>query len=270
MIKEFKEFFGKKEFIVAPEMKVAQSVGRVNRKIQEIHDSFDIASQLALDEANRILNRDVDRKNDEKVKMLSQLGFNASPMIEKVNKERNITNTAKLRTETVQKYAHKYPQYKFIFRDQVEQICKKYSLICGHVGLYIGDVPMKNLKEIADFKVKDEDIYWHIYNFMSARNTFDMNGSYISHADKMRTESKVVADQHNMYWRNKYRQVCEKMPFFICAPQKDMKETKRKGVFAVEHIPDPIVLHFMPEGFLVVSKWGLEAEDAVLTNEKMN
>jgi hypothetical protein len=36
------------------------------------------------------------------------------------------------------------------------------------------------------------------------------------------------------------------------------------------NLPDPIVLQPVNGGYLIVSKWGLEGEDAELTNEKMN
>jgi hypothetical protein len=69
---------------------------------------------------------------------------------------------------------------------------------------------------------------------------------------------------------NHYTEVL--VPFFICAPKKDMSAEGMKltGSFLTKDLPDPIVLHFVKDGFLVVSKWGLEGEDASLTNENMN
>jgi hypothetical protein len=63
-----------------------------------------------------------------------------------------------------------------------------------------------------------------------------------------------------------------KLPLFICAPIKDMNTQgyKKEGVFLMREIPDPIVLHPMLDGCLIVSKWGLGSDDENLINEKMN
>ena len=44
----------------------------------------------------------------------------------------------------------------------------------------------------------------------------------------------------------------------------------RKFGHMIKDVPDPIVLHFMTDGYLIVSKWGIEGEDPSLVNEIMN
>lgn len=58
----------------------------------------------------------------------------------------------------------------------------------------------------------------------------------------------------------------------ICAPAKDFytQGMKVEGHKLVQDIKDPIVLQPVTGGYLIVSKWGLEAEDPALLNEKQN
>ena len=67
-------------------------------------------------------------------------------------------------------------------------------------------------------------------------------------------------------------EVYEKPPFSICAPIKDF-DTERlriKDGYKLCEIPDPIVLQPVKGGYLVVSKWGLEASDGIVVNQQMN
>jgi hypothetical protein len=51
----------------------------------------------------------------------------------------------------------KYPNNKFITEESVKKICEKYNLVYSTIDRYIGTVPDKNLTEIANFKINDED-----------------------------------------------------------------------------------------------------------------
>ena len=199
--------------------------------IAEIHNEFDTASDKLLAEAKNILASDL---NVEKGEKLKKLGFrNSKPAIDAdtVNFWRNEAIEAK---KWIDYYGQHYPFNKFITVFLVGQICEKYRLVCGDADIYRGDVPAKNVLEIEAFKLRAQDTHKYlIENMTRVRET----------------------------------------NFMICAPEKDFDMTNhiRKGNrIVVKEIPDPIVLQPVDGGFLVVSKWGLEAEDELLVNEKMN
>lgn len=45
------------------------------------------------------------------------------------------------------------PGYRFITKDQVVELCKKYGLVWGNTGYFIGDIPRENAAHIAQFRV---------------------------------------------------------------------------------------------------------------------
>ena len=60
----------------------------------------------------------------------------------------------------------------------------------------------------------------------------------------------------------------------ICAPVKDMDST---GLEVAEgyklqkkHIPDPVVLQPVKNGYLILTAWGDEASDELVVNQKFN
>ncbi len=73
---------------------------------------------------------------------------------------------------------------------------------------------------------------------------------------------------YRVYFNSNYT----KVPLYICAPKADMNIEGKimKGVFATNPVPDPIVLHYVDDGFLILSKWGLEGQDPMLVNEAHN
>ena len=251
--------------------------------IANIHRAFDTAAEDAVAEANAILNKNVNEENHNRGMKLLSLGFTSSKTAVEHKQIEDERIKAHQRAEIVSKWAIKYPQYKFIFRDQVEAICEKYGLLCGTVDHYKGEVPGKNIEEIANFTVSDEDIYFQReigrfrwtdqFDFASERN-------YISQAEIMREKQhydqqigSAISESYKKILRDRlYDQHERKVPLFICAPAADMEIGDRDRVVGkfIQHIPDPIVLHFVKDGYLIVSKWGLEGNDPALVNENMN
>lgn len=52
----------------------------------------------------------------------------------------------------IEYFSHKYPHYKFITRQSVIKICRKYNLIYGDVSKYKGSVPEKTLSTLRILK----------------------------------------------------------------------------------------------------------------------
>lgn len=237
--------FGKKVAAVAAHIPFTAS-SSVEEKIAEIHNKFDIAGESALREANAILDRKEDEVLIKRAETLKSLGFTATPEVLSLNEKIKTMDAAKAKARTITQYSQKYPQYKFILKEQVVEICKKYGLVCGEANLYKGTIPDKNIQEIANFSVLPEDV-WYDYRAYGHRDV--VNGKNIGN-----------------------RESGSKKPFYICAPKKEMNMEGKKevGSFLINDVPDPIVLHWLPDGYLIVSKWGLEGQDPDLVNEKMN
>lgn len=276
---------------VANEVKEIVSPTNPSEVIDAIHNEFDTAADRALEEAMFILSQEgVNAIKKEKAKLMQALGFVNAGNVEEVRAQEYKRSSAELNANIVNKYKQKYSQYKFIFKDQVRKICKKYGLLCGKASLYKGDIPLKNLKEIESFKVQPADRYYlKQYNWQWGNNTVEnlLTGSpsviseeehtrnrggfeYVAVGPKDSTVSAYMEclEVQTRYLRSKVDYTVEEIPFFICAPKSDMKIEgyKTEGVFLKREIPDPIVLHYVKDGFLIVTKWGIEGDDPIVND----
>lgn len=233
-----------------------------NELVAEIHDSFNTASDKALEEAKCIL---ADIQISKKGELLSELGFTSTKEsvknTEQIKEKQQKENLSKI----IQEYSQAYPLYKFITESQVQEICKKYGLVMGDIGRYKGDVPDKNLLEIKAFNdwkknIRDEHIEVAVY--------------YRDYFDDLKHTSYRKSEYHNNSYYNSdcnYR-VQEENQYSICAPIKDMnvKRSELKDGWKLQNIPDPVVLYPVYNGYLIVSQWGLEANDPLLVNNIKN
>lgn len=121
-------------------------------------------------------------------------------------------------------YAQRYPQNRFITEEILKQLCNKYGLFHGKPGLYIKDIPEKNMIEMANFKCSTEDLLLSRSGYPHTESAFSIVASL---DDFVKQDNiKIVAD---------YRLV------------KD----------------DPIILYSVNGGYLCVTAWGPEAKETV-------
>lgn len=234
--------------------------------IAEIHESFDTANEKLLNDAKEILAGSYDIEKGER---LNKIGFvsarkavEASSLIEQKQKSKEL---AKL----IEYYQINYPNNKFITVDKVKEICQKYGLICGEIRYYIGDVPEKNLAEIEKFKLKKQDmlkfkcgwIKYSGYGYIAVETKDDYTKWY----GYLNSLGHIVQLPENI------KTVYTPMGLMICASAKDFgtKNMRINDGYKLE-VDDPIVLQPIHGGYLVVSKWGLEADDEGLINEILN
>lgn len=232
--------------------------------VEEIHHSFNSAADRALEEAKKILEQCV---VDNEADILEKCGFTST---EKVAKNRVVKGRlidSEREAKIIQYYQQRYPLYKFIMEKHVEEICKKYGLVHGPVHKYKGDVPSKNIQEIARFNKNLIDVKDRQYIRKELR------------VWTIETESKVDHSSYEWYLRNCKENgvtnvsytVCQNDKFSICAPVKDMDMTRSEVVgYKVVDIPDPVVLYPVQFGYFIVSAWGPEASDEHVVNQKMN
>lgn len=228
--------------------------------IAEIHNEFDTAGEKLLQEAKAI----IAETDCDKGERLKSLGFSSAKPVQ----ESNVAKMNKKLAETIEYYRQYYPHNKFITEAVVEAICKKYNLLCGQVSSYIGDVPEKNVREMESFKLHKEDMIRRSniddYHDMSLRNR-------MRHSQMMSLGLLAQISQQSYDYSppQKVTYYEYKEPFKICAPQTDFEMSYlRKDGYKL--IPDPIVLQPVKGGYLIVTKWGLEASDESLVNETHN
>lgn len=233
-----------------------------NKIIQEIHDSYDSSVELLLNKAKSILEK-AEKEDTEVSRRLLSLGFLNSKKAVSGKKMLEEKEKALELSKLISKYQQKYPFHKFITMEKVKEINQKYGLICVPAHLYTGDIPLKNLEEIENFKCDEEDstfsAHWEIGKYSTTTNF--VNKKDIEEAKKGIGSRSLKKS--------------EEEPFYISCPPSDVKKDPNYrivGTFAVkmEKIEDPIVLKPVIGGFLIVSKWGLEAQDPSLFNEKLN
>lgn len=265
--------------------------------VDEIHNEFNTAGEKLLIEARKIIDAQP-VVNKSKNELLKSFGFKNTQEVQRAD---TVLGTIKISEEQMQlinKYAIKYPLQKFITETQVESICKKYNLIFGYVEQYTGFVPEKNLKQIANFKLRKEDkntiiatarkyssteqfeiilenaelredrTYWHIY----------LKGSDARANYAFQSEDGIEFysnDKHNIFGLRSFGNLRFNINtgLKICAPVKDMDVTGytvSKGYKLLKNIPDPVVLQPIKGGYLILTAWGDEASDPLVVNQNSN
>lgn len=252
-----------------------KSKKRVLRTIEAIHNEFDAAGQRLVEEAKLILSN---QQLDEKGERLSKLGFTNSKAatknkkIKEENMERQMNYEKKKEaSKWVEYYGQWYPNSKFITKEIVEEICKKYNLLCGDVDRYTGDVPLKNVQEMEQFRLRQEDMKCH-----TELDNWHRNRQW-DYARNMRSglfgdpTYNPINSQLNPSGiaRMSNQKYYSRESFQICAPETDFN-TRGMSKIGKFLIPDPIVLQPVKGGYLIVTKWGLEASDELVVNEKQN
>lgn len=222
--------------------------------VEEIHNEFDTASDKCLIAAYDFL-QEAKEKDFTKVSRLKSVGFVQSNQVVSHEPIIKQTELSKEQIKIISYYRQKYPLYKFITESDVELICGKYNLVCGEIKLYTGFVPESNLKDVERFKIDESDkqklkVSISTYGDSKGQIIYD-NGDAAKQYPNIRKEGSI------------------KKSLMICAPKKDMDIRGydiRNGYQLVQHIPDPVVLQPVNGGYLIVTKWGDEASDPLLTN----
>lgn len=250
-----------------------------NEIIEEIHETFytevdrllegtkvmkslETSKQGLIDKCDRL--KALGFTNTKEVKE-AELEINRIRLLETENDKKQSLNKA------IQYFSFKYPNYKFITEESVKKICAKYNLIYGAIDKYIGTVPDENLAHMENFKIQEEDeCYFEEYRSLEWSGIKSFGYKVIS----LKSYKDNKSRRTNIHT---YSLSSDRMPLEICAPIKDFDvEGMKVENFKLSEIeiPDPIVLkpvYF--EGckhYLIVTAWGIEANDETVVNQKMN
>ncbi len=269
--------------------------------VQKIHNDFYNSHQELLDEYHR-LEEHTDPADKLKTALLKQAGFKITK--DQVKKEAkpkysfSVLNTA----------MELFGQHKFISIAQVDQLCKKYSLLCLPIENFTGFVPNKNLSDITEF-IKNHSGYSYpikgasgikkVYQSASdgelnciitrgPRNKHDEKTFYKHFPDglvphnfielsynQFKYDACIPGELRGIYLKGSTIYKFERSSLFICASKKDFGNTGPLTKFGsmmgiVSTIPDPVVLCPHKDGWVIVTAWGDEASDPLVVNEQMN
>lgn len=225
--------------------------------VKDVHQDFKSAQDRLIADANRIINSN---QNEliKKGERLSALGFTKTKPA-KISDEIKVNQNAK--KELVERIAHyhqRYPLNRFITEEEVSRLCKKYNLVFSTADRFIGEIPEKNLQEIENFKV-DEDDCEKTFNFYTSALE-SMNWSFNT-LTGIFENGGVKALELQEFKKPAFKMVASINDF-------DTANMELRGHKLELNLPDPIVLQPVKLGYLIVSAWGDEAADVV--NEKMN
>lgn len=268
----------------------------VNEIIDEIHESFYTEVDKLLANAKILKSTDTQLEDlIKKAEQLKSLGFintkeckEAQVEINRLNILKEENNSKNNLVDAINYFTNKYPLYKFITEESVKKICNKYNLVYGTVDNYLGTVPDKNQKDIANNHIKIED---HCYEEISEA-VYQGLSKYIK---PIRNISRHTFEQYFIeYSKNKIQNINNITQFFyyktynskeykkclleIAAPIKDfnMENMNLEGTKLVQkiEIPDPVVLQPVifknTKHYLILTAWGQEASDELVVNNKFN
>jgi len=251
--------------------------------IAEIHETFNTEVERLLEGTKVKASLHTDKEILlAKSRRLANLGFtNTTDTLkgrkeaDRINKLRSANLEKDLLNETILHFQNKYPLYKFITEVSVKRICEKYGLVYGPIGRYEGFVPEKNLVEIENFKVEDEDKAYHTVDYHYS--TYD-DSVTVKYYSKKAYDYRYEQHRARSYSSGRNASFEGQAPFEIAAPVKDfntdnMVLSGSKLSLKVTP-PDPIVLQPVmfkdKKHYLIVTAWGEEASDPLVVNEKLN
>jgi len=184
------------------------------------------------------------------MQQLESLGFTQSKTFIDYKRKRELSKLVKLRDYYLENYG-----YDFVTEKKITEICKFYGLVRADVEYFIGEIPPENIKEITQFtKVKPEDRRY----------------AYTAWGREGRKETT-----YKQFLRQREKIKKENSPFFTPSIGHNTKieivgtedQFNTRGLTLndesqkFEVLPeDPIVLYPVRQGFLVLSKWGVEAD----------
>lgn len=229
--------------------------------IEQIHHSIDTAvDELILISSNfKKESLKVGSLSSSEMNSLKDLGFSNIPEFTKQKEKNHLSKMSDLINEDIKKYSTLFPFHKYILYSQLTKVCAKYNLFMSHVSNYRGDIPKKNAQEIINFPFERIISNKKNYPYYSFKNS-PILGSFSSHdktpqmlicAPKSHFISSLNVIERELVDVNK----SERRSFLeIFKTKKVKKDDPIVGIPVPSSIPGDL-------GIIVISKWGLEAND---------
>jgi hypothetical protein len=217
--------------------------------------------------------KEVDSRIVEQVKKaerLKGLGFTNSKEISIADKVKKGQSQKSFATY----YKKKYPFLKFITEEQLNHICNKYGLVYSIAPNYTGNIPDKNLDEIERAKIDTKDYVDWPQESVRLKE-LDREFEIEKHTTDDIYSKERILKEDSLIRRDYSREVAmcydRRTNLYIVAPQHLFKSSERTGnELRNKELKDPIVFRWCRGGLLIISKWGDEADDPILTVPELN
>ncbi len=266
-------------------------------KIEDVHNDFNIARTKIYENAQLVVNTS-GFKPSEEMEKLHSLGFRSKQVITYMQSKQQFESNLKI-SQIIMDYKIKYPTNRFIDHVELVNIIKKYSLVVSSTENFIGQIPERNIKAIASFKLKEEDIRYvsgkpgvigrwvrdmeaeAIIEKESKKREENGDFHYTSH---MRRESpqKFINDgsvnfslskEQPQPRRDSWETFNTNQNSLIVvgtSDQFDMQrvEAEKNSLRILDN--DPIVLCPVEYGYLIVTMWGEEANFQEVKDNSLN
>jgi len=199
----------------------------------------------------------------------------------------------------IKDYGLRYSQ-KFILEAQLERVCEKYDLYVRGVDMFLADIPEWNIKEMMDFRLEVKDLI--IYNSLSeipraimaiVENNY--KETTLKEYDNVAKAIYLGGNVDDMYRNGYERQVERALRGVISlgelsklAPgsieiaavknmfsEKAFEKSSQRIINNAELSPkakvniDPIVTVKVYGGRLIVTAWGDESNDELVSNKQL-
>ncbi len=297
-------------------------INLLNKKVtvEQIHAEFDSAQDRLLKEMDCILKEiqiPTESSIEKKAKMLKEVGFTNEPSVKKAEQIKIRTNgllqkqtLTKTNAELLQHYKFTYPNEKFLTKQEMDRICKKYNLIYATIDRYIKEVPDKNLQDIYKTRPllpNDVSPSSFIINKVTFENYSDsdsvkeanrllnqhiigkefdrtllmglsINSRWIinriaeSLGTSIRADAYIKKIEYSENPKNELIIAAPKSHFNLAGLTKNGFSFLQSKIFEVK---DPVVMEYCKGDFIrVITKWGTDDDqsflDESLINEKLN
>lgn len=168
-------------------------------------------------------------------------------------------------TNAEQEAATKYPGFKFIATDVMQEVCKKYGLIVGGVDRYKGEVPEWVLGVIERSGVPTKSYQLGVvYN----GSGYVEYGRYASMQMAQDAAKGLDESADGKYMTH----ISSHSSLLIAAPAKEMEVNRWERVKngRIVEVKDPIVCIEVTGGYCVIAAWGEEGQDPRVFNANVN
>lgn len=213
--------------------------------VAEIQNDFNTSSEVVLDELKATIktNKLPSINRLGRADKLRERGFYNIEEVQETGIMKNKIQAAQKEIDIVMHYINQYPKHKFILNTELARICKKYELLLGDSEQFIANIPEKNIDDIVNFEVDEDDL--RLFKVNTNVLTFFSDDSPQQPEEKSSPAKlktfKVVAPKNN---------------FNI-----DFSTHQIQNGYELKKLPqDPIVLCPVNNGYLIVTMWGEEAE----------
>ena len=232
--------------------------------VQQIHDDFYGTQDELIKYSNDIvLLTDEQQEFANKIERLKELGFKNVELDNPLTKElSNINDTNKQKThlaKVIHYFNDKYPSYKFITKEDVNSLLKKYNLVISDCDEYKGQVPLENIEHLEKFKIDDIDCLYQLSftRYYISGSNYTENQHYIGSRLYL---SELEKNNHidEAYGKDILKKL-NKVPLQVIATPCDFVGRAATLDFQSINIPDPIVLQPVvyenKPYYLIVTAW---------------